>query len=124
MRTECKFDYIKNDFWEIVDKWKSNTNWTLYDKNEDFQHFQKTSLISGPKMNILIQKNGHSVLIQAWLDVRGINKLLTLGMTPSEVSIDTQSKSVVDNVIGVVPQAVNRAALNNLLTSLNQNTIS
>jgi hypothetical protein len=123
MRTERKFSYTESDTWEKVDQWQTQLRWTLLENTNQSRHYQKTSLLAGPKMNIKIMFENNFITIQAWLAPSKMNKLLTLGMQSDEVSVDTKSKSTVDNIIGVVPQAANRAALNTLLNIFGQEAV-
>lgn len=121
MRTEEKFRYTKTDAWELVDKWNKQIGWNLITNKSDFRHYQHTSLIGGPKLNVSIEIKASEIVVQAWLGLSKLNKLLSLGMEPnSEARVDTAGKSIIDNFVGLIPKTSNRSALNSLLTEFGQ----
>lgn len=124
MRTVINFEYTAENFWDVVSQWQSKIDWQLASEESNSKLFQKESLLAGPKMNILVKKDGNNATIEAWLQNSKLNQTLTLEMTEIEEPIDTKDKSVIDNIVGVVPKTTCRSTLNQLLGMLSQPSIS
>jgi len=106
------------DVWTIADQWAAQTGYSLIGQDERSRLYQRGSgFWVAPQMAQLSVIPGGYVL-QAWIHIPMINRVMTLGLMPEELIIDK------GGFWGVIPRNRAREDVNKLLVSLGATTIS
>jgi len=106
------------EIWDAADKWAAMSGYELRGQDQTSRLYQRgTGFWVAPQMVRISSAQGGYVL-EAWIRVPMLNRILALGLMPEEIIIDK------GGFVAVIPRNRAREDVNKLLVSLNAPAIT
>lgn len=101
------------EVWEKVDRWAESTGYRLMEQDQYSRLYQRgTGLLVAPQ-RLKISYTGSGYRLEAWAHVPHINRLLSFGLMPAELMLESSG-----GLMGYFPRKKAREQVNLLLQEL------
>jgi hypothetical protein len=106
------------DVWDIADKWAAMTGYEITGQDQSSRLYQRGKGFWVAPQMIQLTWTGQGYHLEAWVRIPTFNRVMTLGLMPPELVIDS------GGFTGVIPRTRAREDVNKLLVALGGQTIS
>ncbi|MHB8895552.1 MAG: hypothetical protein ACYC99_10305 [Candidatus Geothermincolia bacterium] len=115
-KTVREFQFT-GDVWGIADQWAAAQGYSLMAQDEASRLYQKGSgfWLAPQMVQLSVMPQGY--VLQAWVHIPLINRIMTLGLMPEEMIVDK------GGFVGVIPRNRAREDANLLLVAVGAQTI-
>ena len=112
-RTTLKFHHEGN-VWPVVEKWASENGYRQKEALGTERTYQKGVGFLVAPMMLRVRNDNQETMIDAWIRVNVVVRLMALFIVPSEMGIESGGFRL------IAPRSIARTAINKLLAQLGQ----
>ena len=105
---------FQGDIWPIVDQWAAQNKYKLVGTDQVSRTYQRgVGFWVAPQM-CRIGWNGANFILESWVRIQLLNRIITLGLMPSELIVEG------GGAVGALPRNKAKQQVNMLLQSLGE----
>lgn len=105
---------FQGDIWPIVDQWAQQNELNLVGTDEASRTYQRgVGFWVAPQM-CRIGWNGNNYVLESWVRVNLLNRILTFGLMPGEIIVEG------DGFLAVIPRTKGKEKANLLMQALGE----